>query len=57
MTKEWALILNKKNCVLLHLVEDFEQYEKCKRVNKKDLVKLIKCAKTPRQLKEQNKNE
>ena len=43
--KKWMIVMKKPGAILLHLNEEFSQYDKFKRVDTKLLNKLIKEAK------------
>jgi len=43
--KKWMIIFKKRNAILLHLNEEYPQYDKFKRIDTKELNKLMKNAK------------
>ena len=42
--KRWMIVFKKRNAILLHLNGEFAQYDKLKRIDTKELNKLIKNA-------------
>jgi len=52
--KKWMIVFKKRNAILLHLNEEYPQYDKFKRVDHKMLNKLIKNAETNKGVQNEN---